>query len=127
MARLANSERGLSPYAFRQLYLACITSVADYGSIIWWKGQAQFQTILQSLQNLGLWKVLGAFKTTPIIPIEVEAALPPPAIRLNDSVRQYAFRLLKLALDHLVNKKTKELETSKTSKPTQLARINQSI
>ena len=30
MCRLANSERGLSPYALRQLYLACVTSIADY-------------------------------------------------------------------------------------------------
>ncbi len=35
MARLANSERGLTPSAMRQLYLACVTSIADYGSIIW--------------------------------------------------------------------------------------------
>ncbi|KAF1934640.1 hypothetical protein EJ02DRAFT_490286, partial [Clathrospora elynae] len=31
MCRLANSERGHSPYAIRQLYMACVTSVADYG------------------------------------------------------------------------------------------------
>jgi hypothetical protein len=30
--RLVNISRGLSPFAIRQLYLACITSVADYGS-----------------------------------------------------------------------------------------------
>ncbi|TVY22198.1 hypothetical protein LHYA1_G009119 [Lachnellula hyalina] len=30
MSRLANSKRGLSPTAFRQLYLACITSMSDY-------------------------------------------------------------------------------------------------
>src|ERR1700709_2020366 len=30
--RLVNILRGLSPFAIRQLYLACITSVADYGS-----------------------------------------------------------------------------------------------
>ena len=30
--RLVNISRGLSPFAIRQLYLACITSVADYRS-----------------------------------------------------------------------------------------------
>jgi len=30
--RLVNISRGLSPFAIRQLYLACITSIADYGS-----------------------------------------------------------------------------------------------
>jgi len=34
LERLANLERGLSPYVFRQLYLACVASIADYGSII---------------------------------------------------------------------------------------------
>ena len=31
ITRLANSERGLTPSAMRQLYLACVTSIADYG------------------------------------------------------------------------------------------------
>jgi hypothetical protein len=34
LARLANTEQGLSPFAIRQLYLACVTSVADYGAVI---------------------------------------------------------------------------------------------
>jgi Reverse transcriptase (RNA-dependent DNA polymerase) len=46
MARLANLERGLSPFAMRQLYVAYITSIADYGSPIWWRGQAQFKKSL---------------------------------------------------------------------------------
>jgi len=54
MARLANLERGLSPFAFQQLYLAYIASVADYGAAIWWKDQAQFKRSLQALQNLAL-------------------------------------------------------------------------
>jgi hypothetical protein len=34
IARLVNIERGFSPLAIQQLYLACVTSIADYGSII---------------------------------------------------------------------------------------------
>lgn len=34
MARLANTERGLSPTVLRQRYLAFVTSIADYGSVI---------------------------------------------------------------------------------------------
>jgi hypothetical protein len=100
MNRLANTERGLSPFSMRQLYQACVTSIADYGSIVWWKGQTQFKNQLQALQNLALRKILGVFKTTPIIPMEVEAALLPPDIRLNASIRQYAFRVLKLSPNH---------------------------
>jgi hypothetical protein len=58
LARLANTERGLSPIAIRQLYLACVTSIADYGSIIWWKGQAGFLKPLQTLQNQALRRIL---------------------------------------------------------------------
>jgi len=33
--RLTTVTRGLSPFAIRQLYLACVTSVTDYGSELW--------------------------------------------------------------------------------------------
>ena len=54
--------------------------------MIWWKGQAYAKKPLQALQNLALRKILGVFKTAPIIPMEVEAALQPPSVRLNTSV-----------------------------------------
>ena len=34
MTRIVNISRGLSPTATRQLYLACIVSIVDYGSVI---------------------------------------------------------------------------------------------
>ena len=37
IARLSNTERGLSFQAMRQLYIACIVSIADFGVSIWWK------------------------------------------------------------------------------------------
>ncbi len=33
--KLSNIERGLSFQAIRQLYIACITSITDYGVLIW--------------------------------------------------------------------------------------------
>ncbi|APA14489.1 hypothetical protein SS1G_06411 [Sclerotinia sclerotiorum 1980 UF-70] len=139
MARLANSEKGLSPKAMRQLYMACVTSIADYGSILWWKGQNQFKKILQSLQNLALRKILGVFKTSPIKPMEIEAALCPPEVRLNAGIKQYAFRLLKISPSHPVNLIATKLATEKENqdvvatpqrkqlKPTQLEKIKNSI
>jgi len=103
MARLANGTKGLTPFALRQLYLACITSVLDYGSIIWWRGQKALLKPIQQIQNLAIRKILGVFKTAPIKPIELEAALLPPAIRLNSNIRAYAFRVLKLSLTHPIN------------------------
>ena len=98
--RLANTEKGLSPLALRQLYIACVNSIADYGSVIWWRGQEHFKKPLQLLQNVAIRKILGVFKTAPIRPMEVEAALAPPHIRLNNTTRQYAFRALKLSPRH---------------------------
>lgn len=103
VARLASLERGLSPHALRQLYIACVTSIADYGAIVWWNNQASFVTQLQRLQNLALRKILGVFKSAPICPMEVEAALPPPEIRIKTSIRGYALRMLKLSKTHPIN------------------------
>lgn len=104
MARLANIGRDLTPFALRQLYNACVTSIADYGSIIWWKGnQITSIKLLQGLQNSATRKILGVFKTAPVLPIEVESALPPPEIRLNATVRAYALGLFKLSPSHPVN------------------------
>ncbi|MFL5833327.1 MAG: RNA-directed DNA polymerase [Solirubrobacterales bacterium] len=103
LERLANTKRGLSPFALRQLYLACVSTIADYGSILWWKGQASLRDKLKSLQNLGLRKILGAFKTSPITSMEIEASIPPIEVRLNSSIRQYAYRLAKLAPSHPIN------------------------
>lgn len=130
LSRLANTERGLSPYAVRQLYLACITSVADYGSIIWWKGQEHVKRPAQALQNLGLRKILGAFKTSPILPLEVEAALPPPEIRFSAQLRQYAFRILKLLKDHPIHQELNRIRSPhylSRGPKTQLERIWESI
>jgi ribonuclease HI len=129
LERLANTERGLSPAAFRQLYQACVTSIADYGSILWWKGQASLKSKLQSLQNLGLRKILGAFKTSPIMTMEIDAALPPIEVRLNNSIRQYAFRLAKLAPSHPVNlwAETNLSIPLSLQKPIQLEKIRGSI
>lgn len=91
LGRLANIERGLSPEAIRQLYLACVTLVADYGSSVVWKNQAFIKRQARILQNLALRKIQGVFKTAPIAARELEAALPPSHVRL-DSRRKYAFR-----------------------------------
>ena len=110
MCRLANSERELSLYALRQIYLACVTSTADYGCQIYWKGQTSFNTKLQTLQNMALTKILGTFRTAPTLPSEVEAALPPPAIRLDSTLRQYAFRIYKLPFNYPLKEASRAIE-----------------
>src|SRR6201747_180477 len=97
--RLVNISRGLSPFAIRQLYLACITSVADYGSELWWDNNKSIRP-LQAIQNLATRKILGVFKTAPLLPMQIESALPPVIIRLNHKLRCYTLRALKLSQNH---------------------------
>ena len=141
--RLSSITRGLSAFALRQLFTACVISISDYGSILWWGKPNKTQTKpLQAIQNLALRKILGVFKTAPIIPMELEAALPPPIVRLNHNQRRYAFRILKLSNNHPVRAKFNEysaladsldleIELESTSqvskKPTQIERLLESI
>ncbi|KAH7556198.1 hypothetical protein BM1_06724 [Bipolaris maydis] len=78
LSQLANSNKGLSPRAVRQLYLACITSVADYGCQIFWREQQTALNQRQKLQNQACRKILGSFRTSPAIPSEssTDASMP---------------------------------------------------
>lgn len=132
IGRLANIDRGLTPFALRQMYIACVTSIADYGTVIWWNNQVNLTTKLQALQNLSIGKILGVFKTAPILPLEVESALPPPEIRMDAFIRAHAFRLRKLHCKHPVNEAIHKLlhpteEPPLNVKPLQLERIYNSI
>jgi hypothetical protein len=103
--RLGSTQRGLSLHALRQLYLACITPIADYGAPLWFRTSKARKALLakfQTLQNKALRLILGAFKTSPSRAMELEAAIPPPAIRLQKLNDNYALRVLKLQETHLV-------------------------
>src|SRR5204863_6645417 len=99
-SRLLNIERGLSFQAMRQLYIACIVSVADYGVPIWWDNQNFLLDKFQKLQNLALRKILGAFKTSPIMAMELEAAIPPPKVRFQKICMNYSLRIMQLFKNH---------------------------
>ena len=104
LSRLANTTRGLSARAVRQLYLACVTSVSDFAVPVWYRGQGWALQLLRGLQNGALRKILGVFKTAPTLALELEAALPPPEIRLAKLVRSYALRTIRLSQSHPIRK-----------------------
>jgi hypothetical protein len=103
--RLSNTSRGLSFQAIRQLYMACITMVADYGVPIWWNQQKNYLEKFQKLQNAALRKILGAFKTTPIAPMEIEAAIPPVAVRFGKICKNYALRVIQMQNTHPIRQR----------------------
>ena len=93
LLRLLRSEWGLSATSGRQLYIACVTSICDYGAEIWFKNQKQYIEQFQKLQNKAIRKILGVFRTSPISPMEIEANLAPPELRIRQKIKRYAFRI----------------------------------
>ena len=75
-------------------------SIADYGVPIWWDNQKSLLDKYQKLQNLALRRILGAFKTSPIMAMELEAAIPPPKIRFNKICMNYSLRIMQLFKNH---------------------------
>jgi ribonuclease HI len=103
LARLRNARRGLSFKGFRTLYLACITTIADYGVPVWWKGLGQTVALtakFQKLQNLLTRRLLGAFSRSPSRALELESGLLPPEIRFEYILRRYGARFLKVLDNH---------------------------
>jgi ribonuclease HI len=100
ITRLSNTEKGLSFQAMKQLYMACITTIADYGVQIWWNGQKNLLDKFQKMQNSAIRKIAGAFKTAPIQALELETAIPPPEIRFQKLCNNYAIRLMHLNQFH---------------------------
>jgi ribonuclease HI len=106
--RLSNTEKGLSFQAMRQLYIACISSIADFGIQIWWKINKNQKSIIkkyQKLQNRALRKILGVFKTSPTQAMELEASLSPPEIRFSKLCQNYAIRIFQMKDSHCIRKR----------------------
>ena len=78
----------------KQLYIAYISSVADYGVPVWWNNQKNMLEKFQKLQNIALRKMLNAFKTSLINAIELEASISPPKIKFERICKNYAWRIL---------------------------------
>jgi hypothetical protein len=73
--------------------------------------------MLYTLQNMAFRKILGTFCTPSTLPSEVEAALLPPAIRLDSMLRQYALKIYKLSPNHCLNEASRATETQLYPKP----------
>ena len=99
-SRLKTSKWGLSSQHFRLLYTTCVLPILDFGAEAWFRGQMGYIDKLQVLQNTASRRILGAFRTSPIMPMELEASLPPPAIRLQQTCKIYALRTMTLPKHH---------------------------
>jgi len=103
--KLANTERELSFQAFRKLYIACITSVADYEVPVWWKNQQFLLDKFEKLQNSALRKILEAFRTSSIAVMKIEADIASVSVRFEKLCKNYALRILQMQNSHLVKQR----------------------
>lgn len=92
---LANTKKGLKQTMLRTLYITCILPILTYASPAWWTDASGSKTIIKQLekvQNMALRWICGAFRTTPIRALEIEASIIPLRHRLNWLNEKYALR-----------------------------------
>lgn len=82
--RLGGVKTGMTGMAVRCMYLACVRPIIEYGLEVWQHciSATQMQQ-LETTQNTGLRRILGAVKTTPIEVMEIEAGIPPIDLRIS--------------------------------------------
>lgn len=111
MSRLANVNNGLAPAAVKQIYTACVRSIADYAAQVWWKrGKSSLTKHYQMLQNQAQRKILGAFKTSPVYAMEIETGIPPVENHLNWVSCRAALRMHKMPESHPLKRKIEEIQ-----------------
>src|SRR5438034_3020408 len=105
ISKLTNTERDLSFQVFKKLYIACITSVADYRVPVWWKNQQFLLDKFEKLQNSALRKILEAFRTSSIAVMEIEAGIVSVSVRFEKLCKNYALRILQMQNSHSVKQR----------------------
>jgi ribonuclease HI len=86
--------RGLKPAAARQLFLATITPVTDYGAPVWVPcSSPHVQSRINRAMKIGAVAVTGMFKSAALAAATVEAGLETPQDRLQEQIRKNWLRL----------------------------------
>jgi ribonuclease HI len=100
MSILGNSQRGLQAKDLRLVYISGIETILTYASPVWFTGKGQMGLVkkLQSVQNMALRKMSGAFRTTSIMALQSIMSVPPIWSRLMGLNHAYATRIKKLAV-----------------------------
>jgi len=76
-----------------QLFRSFIRSKIDYGSVVYGAARPSYIKQLESIHNAGLRLCTGAYRTSPIPSLQVEANELPMALRHNQLSLQYAIKL----------------------------------
>ena len=90
---LSHTSWGADRTTLLHLYRSLIRSKLDYGSIIYGSARKSYLQMLDTVHNQGLRLALGAFRTSPVSSLNVEADEPSVWLRREKLSLQYAIRL----------------------------------
>ncbi len=91
---LSNTSWGADRKVLLRLYRALIRSKLDYGCIIYGAARPSYIKKLDPIHNQGLRLCLGAFRTSPMTSLYVEANEPPLHIRRTKLALQYSVKIM---------------------------------
>ena len=90
---LSHTSWGADRTTLLKLYRSLVPSKLDYGSIIYGSARKSYLQMLDPIYNQGLRLALGAFRTSPVACLYVEADEPSLYSRREKLSLQYAIRL----------------------------------
>ena len=90
---LSHTSWGADRTTLLHLYRSLIRSKLDYGSIAYGSARKSYLQMLDTVHNQGLHLALGAFRTSPVSSLNVEADEPSLWLRREKLSLQYAIRL----------------------------------
>ena len=90
---LAHTSWGADRVTLLNLYRSLIRSKLDYGLVVYGSARKSYLQKLDMIHHQGLRLALGAFRTSPVTSLYVEADEPSLALRREKLVLQYAIRL----------------------------------
>ena len=100
MGRIANAKWGTQYQYIRQLFVSVVAPRMDYAAIVWHRPAKYGQThapsqtkSLSTAQRTAMKAILGAFRTTPTVALEVETNLAPTHLRLRRKVLRTMTRM----------------------------------
>ena len=90
---LSHTSWGADRFTLLHLYRSLVRSKLDCGSIVYGSARKSYLQILDTVHHQGLRLALGAFRTSPVTSLYVEADEPSLTLRREKLSLRYAFRL----------------------------------
>jgi hypothetical protein len=93
---LGNTIRGLRQHHLHHLYLTCILPIMTYRCAAWRRGNKSQAEKLETVQNAAIRHMLGVFKMSPTLAIQIEVSIPPIHLTLDHIRFNAAARIARL-------------------------------